>query len=168
MQPGAQVSAQAELPPEALPPDAARSPEAKPLPRAKPGFRGIWANAEKCDTSDWNVYYYYYREIAQHGRKKFQRMKWVALAANLLFFLFVGIILYATSKSRKFEDFESVMDYLGATALPAIMVIALIALFAFLGLGPAVMVNQAFKIKERRHGFLTSRAKVLCLHNQPL
>ena len=159
MQPGAQASAQAELPPEALPPDAARSPEAKPLPRAKPGFRGIWADAEKCDTSDWNVYYYYYREIAQHGRKKFQRMKWIALAANLLFFLLVGIILYANYKLSRFQDFEAAMDYLGNTAFPFILLIAAVAMFAFLGLGPAVMVNQAFKIKERRHGFLTSRAK---------
>ena len=161
VQPEAQASAQAGLPPDAQTqsPDAARAPEAKPMPRAKPGFRGIWADSEKCDTSDWNVYYYYYREIAQNGRKKFRKMKWIALAANLLFFLIVGILLYLNTRNIRFQDFESVMDYLGATALPAIMVITLIAMSGFLALGPAVMVNQAFKIKERRHGFLTSRAK---------
>ena len=158
-QPEAQVSAQAGLPPEALSLDAAPAPAEKPLPCAKPGFRGIWADSEKCDTSDWNVYYYYYREIAQHGRKKFQRMKWIALAANLLFFLLVGIILYANYKLSRFQDFEAAMDYLGNTAFPFILLIATVAMFAFLGLGPAVMVNQAFKIKERKHGFLTSRAK---------
>ena len=103
------ISVQTGLPPEALPPDAARAPEAapapaeKPLPRAKPGFRGIWADAEKCDTSDWNVYYFYYREIAQQGRKKFQRMKWIALAANLLFFLIVGILLYLNTRNIRFQ-----------------------------------------------------------------
>ena len=127
------VQPEAQQPPaqaqhEALPPDAARASESKPLPRAKPGFRGIWSNAEKCDTSDWNVYYYYYREIAQHGRKKFQRMKWIALAANLLFFLLVGIILYANYKLSRFQDFEAAMDYLGNTAFPFILLIAAVAI----------------------------------------
>ena len=155
------VQPEAQIQPEAQTQstDAARASESKPLPRAKPGFRGIWSNAEKCDTSDWNVYYYYYREIAQHGHKKFQRMKWIALAANLLFFLLVGIILYANYKLSRFQDFEAAMNYLGNTAFPFILLIAAVAMIAFLGLGPAVMVNQAFKIKERRHGFLTSRAK---------
>ena len=154
-------SVQTGLPPEAQTqsPDTAPAQPEKPLPRVKPGFRGIWANAEKCDTSDWNVYYFYYREIAQHGRKKFQRMKWIALAANLLFFLIVGIILYANYKLSRFQDFEAAMDYLGNTAFPFILLIAAVAMAAFLSLAPAVMVNQAFKIKERRHGFLTSRAK---------
>lgn len=159
------ISVQTGLPPEALPPDAARAPEAapapaeKPLPRAKPGFRGIWADAEKCDTSDWNVYYFYYREIAQQGRKKFQRMKWIALAANFLFFLIVGVLLYLNFKASRIQDFEMALDYIVSKSLPTIMLCILIALFSFLALGPAVMVNQAFKTRERRHGFLTSRAK---------
>jgi hypothetical protein len=161
------VEAPRTEPPRTEPPRTdAPAPETAP-PKKEKGLFGKYLDAwtdrdldtEHCDTSDWNVYYFYYREIAQHGRKKFQRMKWIALAANFLFFLIVGVLLYLDFKASRIQDFEMALDYIVSKSLPTIMLCILIALFSFLALGPAVMVNQAFKNRERIHGFLTSRTK---------
>ena len=68
----------------------------------KPGFlrkllgvvrwfdRGL--DLEGRDTSDWNVFYYYFRQVAQHRTPiKLKHMKWFALGFQLYFF---GMLIF--------------------------------------------------------------------------
>lgn len=120
---------------------------APPLPPAKPGLFGIWANPKKCDTSAWNIYYYYFRQVAQHMPScKLKTLKWIGLAANILCF---GLPLLFNRRAtdtyvRSFLEINSVFFYL---------------MMGLLTLVPVVMIGNAFKLKVKRVGFMTSRAK---------
>ncbi len=164
-QPGTQA-AQPPVPPpaQAQPANAASgAPAAKPLPRAKRGFRGIWANPEKCDTSDWNTYYFYYRQVAQHGSLKLKQLKWIALAANLYFFAHIAILVFIQIKAAHADGGPGYahidLDALASSLIPFIMSTVAMVIFLVLALVPMIMVTQAFKIRERNRGLMTSRAK---------
>ncbi len=163
-QPVAQASQPVPPPAQAQPANAASgAPAAKPLPRAKRGFRGIWANPEKCDTSDWNTYYFYYRQVAQHGALKLKQLKWIALAANLYFFAHIAVLVAIqikaahTDDSRGYSDID--LDALASSLIPFILSTVSVVTFLVLALVPMIMVTQAFKIRERNRGLMTSRAK---------
>ncbi len=164
-QPGTQAP-QSPVPPpaQAQPANAASgAPAAKPLPRAKRGFRGIWANPEKCDTSDWNTYYFYYRQVAQHGSLKLKQMKWIALAANLYFFAHIAILVFIQIKAAHADGGPGYahidLDALASSLIPFIMSTVAMVIFLVLALVPMIMVTQAFKIRVRSRGLMTSRAK---------
>ena len=117
------------------------------LPPAKPGLFGIWANPEDCDTSAWNIYFYYFRQVAQHNPScRLKTLKWIGLAANILCF---GLPLLINRRetdtyTRSFLEINSVLFYI---------------IIAVLTLAPVVMIGNAFKLKVRNIGFMTSRAK---------
>lgn len=156
VQPTPQDPAQAQQTPESP------SAPAKPLPRAKSGFRGIWANPEKCDTSDWNVYYYYFRQIAQHGAWKLKNLKWIGLAADIYFFLVILVVLiirikYQGASISNIDDAAKIIVSLLVSG--SIIFNPLGILFLCLTVVPVVVVGRAFKLQVRNHGFMTSRAK---------
>ena len=142
-------------------PKAPRAP-AKPLPRAKRGLRGIWANPEKYDTSDWNVYYFYFRQIAQHGGLKLKNLKWVGLIADIYFFIIILVVLFIKIKTA--HTHVSGIDDVAKAILRLIVSGSIVLnplgiLFIILTVAPVVVVGRAFKLQTRNHGFLTSRAK---------
>lgn len=161
-QPEAQPS-QAPVPPpaQARHSDASGVPAAKPVPRAKRGFRGLWANPEKCDTSDWNTYYFYYRQVAQHGSLKLKQLKWIALAANLYFFAHIAVLVAIQIKAANGDIRHAGIDWdaLASSLLPFIMSTVAVVMLLVLALVPLVMVTQTFKIRVRNRGLMTSRAK---------
>ena len=158
VQPMPQDPAQAQQAPE-----APRAP-AKPLPRAKRGLRGIWANPEKYDTSDWNVYYFYFRQIAQHGGLKLKNLKWVGLIADIYFFIIILVVLFIKIKTAHTHTHVSGIDDVAKALLSLIVSGSIVfnplgILFIILTVAPVVVVGRAFKLQTRNHGFLTSRAK---------
>ena len=138
------------------PPEAPAAPgrPAKPeeAGQKKPGLLlrpfvsiGRWLDRdldlEGRDTSDWNIYYYYFRQVAQHRAPiKLKYMKWFTLAFQLYFF---GSIIFAIINGiLAFEAAKTSGQGEGFGGL---------AIFAFLGLGvagaarpfPEVGVGQA-------------------------
>ena len=153
-QPVAQASQPVPSPAQAQPANAASGvPAAKPLPRAKRGFLGIWANPEKCDTSDWNTYYFYYRQVAQHGALKLKQLKWIALAANLYFFAHIAILVFMQIKaahaddSRGYSDID--LDALASKLIPFIMSTVSVVIFLVLALVPINNGEMAFQLRSR-------------------
>lgn len=116
-------------------------------PPAKPGLLGIWANPEKRDTSAWNIYYYYFRQIAQHMPScKLKNLKWIALVVNVFFFGIPLLDSHADIKSylNSFHKINEGFFYM------------LVIILTFV---PVVMLGNAFKLRVRNIGFMTSRAK---------
>jgi len=162
VQPTPQAQAQVQAPAQAQAPGASGVPPKAP-PRAMPGLRGIWADPEKCDTSDWNVFYYYYRQIAQHGGLKLKNLKWIGLIADLYFFVVILVVLYIKLVVLKNSSFSDVGD--AAKVVVSLLVSGSVLfnpigiLFLLLAVVPVIMVGRAFKLQTRNHGFMTSRAK---------
>ena len=125
--------------------------------------RGL--DLEGRDTSDWNIYYYYFRQVAQHRAPiKLKYLKWFALAFQLYFFgsivfaIINGILAFEAAKtSGQGEGFGG------------------LAIFAFLGLGvaglasnlllllpmllvPVLVVAPAFRLRSKNRVLITSRA----------
>ena len=122
------------------------APASSPPP-AKPGLRGLWANPEKRDTSAWNIYYYYFRQIARHSPScKLKNMKWIGLAVNVIFFGIPLLDSHAGFQSylNSFHKINEAFFYL------------LVIILTFV---PVVVLGNAFKLKVRNIGFMTSRAK---------
>lgn len=159
-------------PPEKTFPDrSAESGEARP--GKKPGRfirfvrwfdRGL--DLEGRDTSDWNIYYYYFRQVAQHRAPiKLKYIKWFALAFQFYFF---GSIVFAVINGiLAFEAAKTSGQGEGFGGL---------AIFAFLGLGvaglasnliflvpmllvPVLVVAPAFRLRSKNRALITSRAK---------
>lgn len=148
-------------------------PETPPSPvpaQKKPGllrrWLGMWfdrdLDLEGRDTSDWNIYYYFYRQIAQHRAPiKLKHMKWLALLFQLYFFgmLLLSIVrtllvlsgrLGAPAGDSAGNVFYSFLSMIGVSANIYIMPLLLLA--------PVFMVCGAFKLQNKSRG-LTSRAK---------
>ena len=148
-------------------------PETPPSPvpaQKKPGllrrWLGLWfdrdLDLEGRDTSDWNIYYYFYRQIAQHRAPiKLKHMKWLALLFQLYFFgiLLLSIVrtllvlsgkLGAPANDSEGNVFYSFLSMIGISANIYIMPLLLLA--------PVFMVCGAFKLQNKSRG-LTSRAK---------
>ena len=117
-------------------------------------FFDIWGDPEKRDTSGWNVYYYYYRQIAQHTAAiSLKRMKWIAVIFQLYFFLHMILPFLASIYRKGFlrERTQDIMN-IGMFVPPLLLTIV-----AFLI--PTIMVGNAFKVTQTARGLMTSRAK---------
>jgi hypothetical protein len=160
-------------PPEA-PAVAGRTAETGEVrPEKKPGLlirfvrwfdRGL--DLEGRDTSDWNIYYYYFRQVAQHrALLKLKYLKWFALAFQLYFFgtivfaVINGILaLDALKTSGQGEGFGGLAIFaflgLGVAGLASNLVFLLPLLFL-----PVLMVAPAFRLRSKNRALITSRAK---------
>lgn len=142
-------------------------------PEKKPGLlirfvrwfdRGL--DLEGRDTSDWNIYYYYFRQVAQHrALLKLKYLKWFALAFQLYFlgsvvFAIVnGILAFdALKTSGQGEGFGglAIFAFLGlaVAGLASNLVFLLPLLFL-----PVLMVAPAFRLRSKNRALITSRAK---------
>ncbi len=136
-------------------------------PGRKPGlFRrwlGMWRDRdldlEGRDTSSWNIYYYFYRQVAQHRSMfKLKYLKWFALLFQLYFFgtVLLALISPALDSMRRWGNTkQQIISHLTSSLLylatpyiiPLIMII------------PVFMVCSAFKLRSKSGLFMTSRAK---------
>ena len=123
--------------------------------------RGL--DLEGRDTSDWNIYYYYYRQVAQHHAPiKLRHLKWIALLFQLYFFgmlalaqirfLFLSDSLSGELSSNALQDyFKGLAPMLGVSVNIFILPVLLFI--------PVFMVAPAFRLRNKAQGFMTSRAK---------
>ena len=161
-------------PPEkTFPERSAESGEARP--KKKPGLLlrpfvriGQWLDRgldlEGRDTSDWNTYYYYVRQVAQHRAPiKLKYLKWFAMAFNLYFFgsiLFSIIcgILAASVPRGAGEGFEGLAIFgyimLGIGGLASNLLFLLPMMFL-----PVLVVAPVFRLRSKNRALITSRAK---------
>ena len=122
--------------------------------------RGL--DLEGRDTSDWNIYYYYYRQVAQHHALiKLKHMKWIALIFQLYFFGMLALaqirFLFLFDRTKGFTK-EAFIDMLGGyTALMGMS--ANIYILPALLFVPVFMVVPAFRLRNKAQGLMTSRAK---------
>ena len=118
-------------------------------------FFDIWGDPEKRDTSGWNNYYYFYRQIAQHtATVSLKRMKWIAVIFQIYFFspiLLPFIVHLILGKTDVMKDLGPALA-IGPLAPPVILALIIFLL-------PMVMVTGAFKLKHKNRGLMTSRAK---------
>ena len=126
--------------------------------------RGL--DLEGRDTSGWNTYYYYFRQVAQHrALLKLKYLKWFALAFQLYFFgtivfaVINGILaLDALKTSGQGEGFGGLAIFaflgLGVAGLASNLVFLLPLLFL-----PVLMVAPAFRLRSKNRALITSRAK---------
>ena len=155
-------------PPEkTFPERTAETGEARP--KKKPGRfirfvrwfdRGL--DLEGRDTSDWNIYYDYFRQVAQHHAPvKLKYMKWIALIFQLYFFGMLALavlrFLFLFDKSEGFS-YESLDDMLGGY-YPLFGLSTNVFLLPILLFIPVFMVAPAFRLRNKAQGFMTSRAK---------
>ena len=128
-------------------------------PSAKRGgalrrFFDIWGDPEKRDTSGWNVYYYYYRQIAQHTAAiSLKRMKWIAILFQLYFFLHMLLPIIASIYRGELllTPFQNIV-VLGLIVPPMLLMIVSFLI-------PTIMIGNAFKLTLTGRGLMTSRAK---------
>lgn len=126
--------------------------------------RGL--DLEGRDTSDWNIYYYYFRQVAQHRTMlKLKYLKWFALVFQLYFFgtIVFAVInsilaLEAAKTSGQGEGFGALAIFaflwLGVAGLASNLVFLLPLLFL-----PVLMVAPAFRLRSKNRALITSRAK---------
>lgn len=126
--------------------------------------RGL--DLEGRDTSDWNIYYYYFRQVAQHRTMlKLKYLKWFALVFQLYFFgtiifaIINGILAFEAAKtSGQGEGFGALAIFaflgLGVAGLASNLVFLLPLLFL-----PVLMVAPAFRLRSKNRALITSRAK---------
>ena len=157
-------------PPPETPPPPGRPAEPEEARVKKPGiFRawlGLWRDRdldlEGRDTSDWNIYYYYFRQVYQHTAPvKLKYMRWIALLFQIYFF---GMILLAQLRSllvfskesvrlgKRLELSDALLDTISMLGVSANIYIMPVLLFI-----PVFMVG--FKLRAKAQGFITSRAK---------
>ena len=157
-------------PPEkTFPERTAESGEARP--GKKPGRfirfvrwfdRGL--DLEGRDTSDWNIYYYYFRQVAQHRAPiKLKYLKWFALVFQLYFFgtiifAIINGILAASVPRGAGEGFEAIPIFgfimLGLAGLASNLLLLLPMLLL-----PVIVVAPAFRLRSKNRALITSRAK---------
>ena len=121
---------------------------------------------ERRDTSDWNIYYYYFRQVAQHHAPvKLKYMKWIALIFQLYFF---GMLALASIRMLFLpDDFSGSGKISGGKA--AVLVSGFASTFGVTGgiffmaflllFVPVSMVVPAFRLRNKAQGLMTSRAK---------
>ena len=122
--------------------------------------RGL--DLEGRDTSDWNIYYYYYRQVAQHHALiKLKHMKWIALIFQLYFFGMLALtqirFLFLFDRTKGFTK-EAFIDMLGGYTAMVGMSANIYILPALLFV-PVFMVVPAFRLRNKAQGLMTSRAK---------
>ncbi len=127
-------------------------------------FFDAWTDRDldlsRIDTSDWNIYYYYFRHIYQkRATVKLKYMRWIALVFQVLFFgayaLGITLFLLFHAKADGRRDFSAIFFVLlSVTNMFALQY--LLPLFPFL---PLFIVCPAFKLRAKNRGFMTSRAK---------
>ena len=157
-------------PPEkTFPERSAESGEARP--GKKPGrfIRFVrWfdrdLDLEGRDTSDWNIYYYYFRQVAQHRAPiKLKYLKWFALVFQLYFFgtiifAIINGILAASVPRGAGEGFEAIPIFgfimLGIAGLASNLLLLLPMLLL-----PVIVVAPAFRLRSKNRALITSRAK---------
>ena len=157
-------------PPEkTFPERTAETGEARP--KKKPGRlirfvrwfdRGL--DLEGRDTSDWNTYYYYFRQVAQHRAPvKLKYLKWFALVFQLYFFgtiifAIINGILAASVPRGAGEGFEAIPIFgfimLGLAGLASNLLLLLPMLLV-----PVLVVAPAFRLRSKNRALITSRAK---------
>ena len=157
-------------PPEkTFPERSAEAGEARP--KKKPGRfirfvrwfdRGL--DLEGRDTSDWNIYYYYFRQVAQHRAPiKLKYLKWFALVFQLYFFgtiifAIINGILAASVPRGAGEGFEAIPIFahifLGIAGLASNLLLLLPMLLL-----PVIVVAPAFRLRSKNRALITSRAK---------
>ena len=160
-----------ETPPEPAAPQTTQQPSVQDdlpeRPEKRSGFLGmildVWTDRdldmEGCDTSEWNIFYYYFRHIYQkRAMIKLSHLKWCALLFQVIFFavlaLGLAIVLFNYRK-RGILDLDSLL--VGFLSLGSVFSLQyLIPLFPFL---PVFMVTPAFRLRSKNRGFMTSRAK---------
>ncbi len=157
-------------PPEA--PSPGRPAETGEARQNKPGFLRRFARIgerfdrglglEGRDTSDWNIYYYYFRQVAQHHAPiKLRHLKWIALLFQLYFFgmlalALIRVLLILLKSGGKHN--EAFRELLGGFA-SILGISANIYILPVLLLVPVFMVIPAFRLRNKAQGFMTSRAK---------
>jgi hypothetical protein len=118
-------------------------------------FFDIWGDPEKRDTTCWNNYYYYYRQIAQHTASiSLRRLKWIAILFQAYFFVHLGLPFLVMAVHRKTMMPNEFYQFAVATSsMPPILLVLVLFLI------PTVMVGNAFKLRQVTRGLMTSRAK---------
>lgn len=147
---------------------AVPAPEASPGgPGKRPGILRIFLNAwadrdldmDDRDTSDWNIYYYYYRHIYQkRASVKLSYLRWIALLFQVLYFgaqvLGLAVVIFTSLRKGK-TDLSGIL--LPLMSLGNVFGLQwFILLFPFL---PVIMVTPAFKLRAKKQGLMTSRAR---------
>ena len=158
-------------------PPAATGRPAKPeeTGKKKPGFlqrllgvvrwfdRGL--DLEGRDTSDWNIYYYYFRQVAQHRSPiKLKYLKWFALAFQLYFFgsivfaIINAILALDAMKPGEGEGFGAIASFafIGMALLGLSSNLFILPFLLFL---PVLVVAPAFRLRSKNRALMTSRAK---------
>ena len=145
-------------------------PETPPpvQPRKKPGILRGWLdmwrdrdlNLDGRDTSSWNIYYYFYRQVVQHRAPvKLKYLKWFALLVHAYFigaFALVFLIFWA---HRSTDGFGATAFRKAFRSLVVLFHGAPYVLFPVLLFIPLFMVLSAFKLRSKSRYFMTSRAK---------
>ena len=158
-------------PPPETPPSPGRPAETEEARRKKPGIFRAWfdlwrdrdLNLEGRDTSDWNIYYYYFRQVSQHCASiKLKHMKWVALLFQLYFFGMIllaqlRLLLFLGNEPGKLPD--DAFSKLISEAISMLGVSVNIFIMPLLLFIPVIMVGATFMLRARPQGFMTSRAK---------
>ena len=158
-------------PPEkTFPERTAETGEARP--KKKPGRfvrfvrwfdRGL--DLEGRDTSDWNIYYYYFRQVAQHRSPiKLKYLKWFALAFQLYFFgsivfaIINAILALDAMKPGEGEGFGAIASFafIGMALLGLSSNLFILPFLLFL---PVLVVAPAFRLRSKNRALMTSRAK---------
>ena len=143
-------------------------------PDGKPGFLrrlahvGQWFDRDLDlkgrDTSDWNIYYYYFRQVAQHrALVKLKYMKWIALVFQLYFlsmlaFAVIRTVLLIEAARVQGQEIQTIGN-LFFTFIAMLGVSANIYILPFMLFLPVFMVAPAFKLRGATRGLMTSRAK---------
>ena len=117
-------------------------------------FFDIWGDPEKRDTSCWNNYYYYYRQIAQHTASiSLRRLKWIAILFQAYFFVHMGMPLLVMAFRKNVVAGEFYRLAAASSSMPPVLLVVVLFLI------PTVMVCNAFKLRQVTRGLMTSRAK---------
>ena len=156
-------------PPMAEPPrTAVPAPEPSPgKPEKRSGllrkYLDVWADRDldmdDRDTSGWNIYYYYYRHIYQkRATVKLSYLRWIALLFHVLYFgsqiLGLAVVIITSLRKGKTDPADILLPLLTMGSTFGLQ--WFILLFPFL---PVIMVSPAFKLRAKRQGLMTSRAK---------
>ena len=139
-------------------PAAQKAPAGKKEKGLLGKYIDVWTdrdlNTEDSDTSDWNIFYYYYRHIYQkRAAIKLKYLKWLALLFQLYFFGMLALVLVRILffSDRAFDPVRDLMSFMSVSAIQFLVPLILLA--------PPIMVCAAFKLRTRNRGFMTSRAK---------
>ena len=123
-----------------------------------PEFLRLFVNPDKHDTSSWNVFYYYYRQIHQsHIGLGIKSLKWFSLGFQ--FFFFLNVLWYFSPLGKYLDLCEERYDFPDHIPFDLLFDVNGNSLFVFLTITPVIMVRRAFHMHTSNAFFLTSSAK---------